>query len=278
VSKEPAQNPRPKGSSLDMAIHPIRAVLFDMGGTLEDLYYDDTVRREATRGLRELLLELQLDPGLSLPDLGTRVLAGIGAYQAWRETSQVELPPERVWAEYVFPNHGVPRERLMAAAEEIAFFYETHYYRRSLRPEAPAVLAALHGAGFRLGIISNIISRTLVQHKLVEYGIAQLLEPVVTSSNFGRRKPDARIFEEAARLMPLPPGACAYVGDTISRDVAGARRAGYGMAIQIRSFLTEKADGSQTPPGAACVPDAVIHDLGGILPLVRAHAEALRGP
>jgi len=261
-----------------MAIHPVQAVLFDMGGTLEDLYYDDAIRREATRGLRELLQELRLDPELSVPDLQATVLGGIEAYQAWRETSQVELPPERVWAEYVFPNHGLPRERLMTAAEEIAFFYETHFYRRSLRPEAPAVLEALHQAGFRLGIISNIISRTLVHHKLVEYGISQLLEPVVTSSSFGRRKPDARIFEEAARLMQLAPDACAYVGDTISRDVVGARRAGYGLAIQIRSFLTERADGSQPPADAAFLPDAVIHDLGDVLPLVSAHPmEASRG-
>jgi putative hydrolase of the HAD superfamily len=260
-----------------MAIQPVQAVLFDMGGTLEDLYYDDHIRREATRGLQELLQQLGLIPGLSVPDLQTTVLAGMETYQAWREGTQVELPPERVWAEYVFPSHGLPRERLMAAAEEIAFFYESHFFRRRLRPEAPAALGALRRAGFRLGIISNIISRTLVCHKLVEYGIAQFLGPVVTSSHFGRRKPDARIFEEAARLMQLAPGACAYVGDTISRDVIGARRAGYGLAIQIRSFLTERADGSQPPADAAFLPDAVIHDLRDVLPLVSAYAEAPRG-
>jgi hypothetical protein len=30
-----------------MAISPIGAVLFDMGGTLEDLYYDGAIREEA---------------------------------------------------------------------------------------------------------------------------------------------------------------------------------------------------------------------------------------
>ncbi len=84
------------------------------------------------------------------------------AYQAWREESEIELPPERVWQEYIFPDHGLPRERLAAAAEDLTFFYETHYQVRSLRPEAPAVLEALHRKGFRLAIISNIISRRLV--------------------------------------------------------------------------------------------------------------------
>jgi FMN phosphatase YigB (HAD superfamily) len=79
------------------------------------------------------------------------------------------------------------------------------YQTRSLRPEAPVVLDALHKKGFRLAIISNIISRRLVQCQLIEYGIARYFDPVVTSSNFGWRKPNARIFEETARPMQSHP-------------------------------------------------------------------------
>jgi putative hydrolase of the HAD superfamily len=247
-----------------MAINPIRAVLFDMGGTLEDLYYDQATHQEATRGLRALLAERGLDPGLDVPDLQATVLAGVKAYQAWREKSEIELSPERVWAEYILADHGLCQVRLKAAAEDIAFFYETHYHTRRLRPEAPAVLEALHKRGFRLAIISNVISRGLVPSKLIEYGIAHYFDPVVTSSNLGWRKPNERIFEEATRLMQLPPAACAYVGDTVSRDVIGARRAGYGLAIQIKSFLTDKADsGTDSVP-----PDAVIDDLRHVVDLV----------
>jgi len=280
VSKDPAQNSHLKESYLTMAISPIRAVVFDMGGTLEDLYYDDSIRQEATRGLQELLHGRELDPGLSPPDLQATVLAGIGAYQAWREKSEMELAPERVWTEYVFPDHGLPHERLLAAAEELAFYYETHYQVRSLRPEAPAVVEALHRKGFRLAIISNIISRRLVSRKLAEYGLAGYFDPVVTSSGFGWRKPNARIFEEAARLMQLPPAACAYVGDTVSRDVIGARRAGYGLVIQIRSFLTDKVDhetGGAPAGDRDLVPDAVIHDLMQVIPVVSVDGEGAGG-
>jgi putative hydrolase of the HAD superfamily len=254
-----------------MAINPIRAVVFDMGGTLEELYYDETIRQGATRGLQELLRGLKLDPGLSLPDLQAAVLSGIEAYQAWREESEIELPPERVWAEYVFPNHGLCKERLMAAAEDVAFFYETHYQARSLRPEAPIVLEALRKKGFRLAVISNIISRRLVQCKLVEYGIAHYFDPVVTSSSFGWRKPNVRIFREINRLMGLPPVACAYVGDTVSRDVIGARRAKYGLVIQIKSFLTDKADRGT----GSVLPDAVIHDLRQVVDLLTPNTETV---
>ncbi len=257
-----------------MANYPIRAVLFDMGGTLEELYYDDTIRQQATRDLKELLARLGLDPGLDSAGLQAAVASGIGAYQAWREQTEIELPPEKVWTEYVFANHGLSRRRLAAAAEELAFFYETRFQVRSLRPEAPAVLETLHQKGFRLAIISNVISRRLVTYKLVEYGIAHYFDPVVTSASLGWRKPNAQIFEVAVRRMRLPPSACAYVGDTISRDVLGARRAGYGMAIQISSFLTDRADGKAaalTPPDEEyLLPDAIIQDLTHVVDLVGA--------
>jgi putative hydrolase of the HAD superfamily len=164
----------------------------------------------------------------------------------------------------------------MTAAEDVTFFYETHYQTRSLRPEAPAVLEALHKKGFRLAIVSNMISRGLVQRKLVEYGIALYFNPVLTSSNLGWRKPNTIIFEEAARRMQLPPAACAYVGDTISRDVIGARRAGYGLAIQILSFLTDHADwgiDAELLPNRGLGPDAVIQGLTQVVDLVATNVE-----
>jgi putative hydrolase of the HAD superfamily len=249
----------------------IQAVLFDMGGTLEELYYDEDLRREATGGLRDLLREHGIDPGLSLPDLQAAVSSGLRAYQAWRKESEAELSPAIVWGEYILAGCGLSPEKLSETAEEITLFYETHFHKRSLRPEAPAALEALHAGGYRLAIISNVISRRLVPQKLAEYGIAHYFDPVVTSSCLGWRKPNERIFHEATRLLQVPPETCAYVGDTISRDVIGARRAGFGMAIQIRSFLTARSDLGVE----AVTPDAVIEDLTQVVPLLTAEAEAV---
>jgi putative hydrolase of the HAD superfamily len=247
-----------------MTATPIRAVVFDMGGTLEDLYYDDASRMEATRGLHKLLIERDLDPCLPLPDLRATVLTGMKAYQEWREESEMELSSERVWTEYIFPNHGLPKDRLIANAEDLTFFYETHFYVRSLRPEAPALLDVLHERGLSLAVISNVISHRVVLHCLERYGIEHYFDPVITSAGFGWRKPNARIFLEAPRVMTLSPAACAYVGDTVSRDVIGARRARYGLVIQIKSFLTDKADRDTHVQS----PDAIIHNLMQVVGLV----------
>lgn len=251
----------------------IRAVVFDMGGTLEDLYFDDASRRKATLQFQRVLREMSLDPGLDAATLEATVLAGMEAYQAWREATERELPPARVWAEYIFPNNGLPSDRLAAAAEDLTFFYETHYQIRRLRPDARDVLRTLRARGFRLGVISNIISRTLVPRQLAAYGIAHLFDPILTSAEFGWRKPNPRIFHEAARRLNLSPAECAYVGDMVSRDVSGARRAGYGLAIQIRSFLAEKLD--RAIGGVA--PDVVIGNLSEIILLLISSSETDHG-
>lgn len=248
---------------------PIRAVLFDMGGTLEDVYYDDSIRLAAMPGLMEIMSKHGIDPGLPLPDLYAMVNSGMKKYGRWREESERELLPERVWPEFVFPDLNPPKERLAAIAEDLAFYYDTRFYKRSMRPEVPALLEALRAKGLRLAVISNIYSRGQVTYNLARYGIERYFEAVVLSSCFGWRKPHPSIFLEGARLLNLPPATCAYVGDTISRDVSGARRAGYGLAIQIKSFLTTKADTAQdTEP-----PDAIVQSLMQVVDLIETRLE-----
>lgn len=235
----------------------IRAVVFDLGGTLEEVFYDDAIRLEAAGGLHEMLVRAGLDPGFSLESLHAAVLSGMAGYQEWRERTEQELPPETVWTEYILPQSALPRDRLREVAEELTFYFEDNYFVRTLRPEAPEVLASLREQGLRLALISNIVSSSLVPHRLALYGIDGFFDPVLTSSGFGYRKPHPSIFLEATQVMELPPSTCAYVGDTVSRDVAGARRAGYGLAVQIRSFLTDRSDRDGEGPR----PDVVIRDL-----------------
>ncbi len=242
----------------------IQAVLFDMGGTLEDVYYDDALRLEATRGLKEILAKYELDPGLEIPDLYAVVKAGMRKYNALREETEIELTPERVWSEFVFPDCGLNKKRLVAASEEIAFYYDLDFYKRTLRPEAKALLDALRERGFRLGVISNIYSRGAVPHNLTRYALMEYFEVVLASSVFGWRKPNTRIFLEASRLLGLSPSACAYVGDTVSRDVVGAHRAGYRLAIQIKSFLTTVADKKTDTE----LPDAIVENLMQVVDIV----------
>ena len=241
-----------------------RAVLFDLGGTLDDVYYDDALRLQATPGFHEILVKHDLDPGLTIPDLYATLKTGMKEYQIWREASERELPPARVWREFVFAKYNFTQGQFDAVGEELAFYWDTRFSRRTMRPQVPALLKVLRERGLRLGVISNILSRNMVPHQLAGYGICEYFQAVLASSVFGWRKPSPRIFLEAARQFNLAPWECAYVGDTVSRDVVGARRAGYALAIQIKSFLTARSDrATDVEP-----PDAVVQSLTEVVDLV----------
>ena len=247
----------------------IRAAVFDMGGTLEDVYFDDDLRLKATAGFRDILAKHDLDPGLGIPELYALIKTGMKNYQDWRLETQQELVPEQVWHTFVFTNHSLPKEKLAAIGEELAFCWDTRFFRRALRPEVPSMLKALRARGIRLGVISNITSRGAVPYSLAEYGIAHYFDAVIMSAEFGWRKPNPRIFQEATRLLGLPPEACAYTGDTVSRDIIGARRSGYALAIQIKSFLTTVSDGEKDVEP----PDAVVQNLMQVVDLVSSESK-----
>ena len=51
----------------------ITTVLFDMGGTLEDIFVDDQSEREAIEKLDAILKKYELDPKVDLEELKRRV-------------------------------------------------------------------------------------------------------------------------------------------------------------------------------------------------------------
>ena len=54
----------------------ITSVLFDMGGTLEDIYVDEASEREAVEKLQAMLAGWGLDPKVGYDQLKARVDAG----------------------------------------------------------------------------------------------------------------------------------------------------------------------------------------------------------
>ena len=167
----------------------IKTILFDMGGTLEDIWYNDQTIRTVTGELR---------------------------------------------------------------------MWEVTYYHRELRPKVKETLEELKKRGYHLGVISNTASLYSVFDVLEQYGIRDYFEDVTLSSVTGYRKPHPSIFQISLRQMQAKPEECAYVGDTISRDIIGAKRMHFGAAIQIQSFLSAQKDAGVD---AAYQPDHIIREL-----------------
>ncbi|MCS7235080.1 MAG: HAD family hydrolase [Armatimonadota bacterium] len=126
-------------------------------------------------------------------------------------------------------------------------------------PDARPVLEELRRRGYRTGVISN--GETALQRwKLDRTGLSELLDPVVTSQEVGRSKPDPEVFFEAARRAGADPHRCWMVGDLPHADVAGAVAAGM-TAVWVR-----RRPPDSPPQGPR--PHHTVDGLSGLLELL----------
>jgi putative hydrolase of the HAD superfamily len=250
----------------------IKAVFFDMGGTIETFEYTRELRLDTTAILEQRLTSAGIALHLTTEELYELISSGLSKYKEWSILSMQELPPQRVWSDYILASRDVDRKKLSAISEELMFLIETDFYHRAMRPEVPDVLQSIKEIGLKIGLISNVNSRGQVPVNLSKYGIIDYFNPIVLSSEYGCRKPDPAIFHQAARLASVPASRCAYVGDRVVRDIDGARRAGFGLAIQIRH------DFEHGENDAGSSPDAVIDNMIELLDILhqaRANGEPL---
>ncbi|MHA6761967.1 HAD family hydrolase [Streptacidiphilus sp. PAMC 29251] len=93
----------------------------------------------------------------------------------------------------------------------------------------PAVLVGLdrlREADWLLAVVTNGAG-DIQREKLARTGIDQRVDAVCISEEIGIRKPDVRIFHEAARLVRSPGRSEGWmVGDNAINDVGGGRAAG----------------------------------------------------
>lgn len=111
---------------------------------------------------------------------------------------------------------------------------------------------------YRLGIVSNFYGNlATVCH---EVGLSPFLTVVVDSVNVGCVKPDPRIFWSALTALQAMPAQAVFVGDSLRRDMAGAREV--GMA---HIWLTPEVAPEEGP---CCPGDPVVHTLEGLRELL----------
>ena len=119
-------------------------------------------------------------------------------------------------------------------------------------------LLARLAARYRLGIVSNFYGN--LERVCDDAGIRRYFSVLVDSARVGCVKPDPRIFRHALESLGVAPAEATFVGDSLPRDMAGAR--GVGMR---HIWL---AGAAASPEGPCCPDDRVIralHDLEALL-------------
>ncbi|MGE0298583.1 HAD family hydrolase [Pseudonocardia sp.] len=239
----------------------IRAIVFDVNGTLVDILtdeHDDAVHR----AVGHLLTYQGIDVRRG------RVRELYHAYVDQQRAASGEEHPEfdavAIWARIV-DEHATDYTRSLPAGKRAQLpllLAETYrgVSRRRLRlyPGVREVLDEL-AARFPLAVVTDAQS-AWARAELQHVGLLELFDPVVVSGDHGFRKPDGRLFRRALAGLGVAPEHALHVGDDMYRDVHGAQSAG------MRAVLFSSGRGRDT--WGDTVPDHVIDDHRELLDLL----------
>jgi FMN phosphatase YigB (HAD superfamily) len=232
----------------------IHAIFIDTGNTLRVVEKDVLFQNQVQQGIAKLL-ETDEKP----VEIYKRLEERYQAYKQWTKESLVEVSEVELWSRWMLPEVGI--EKITPLASRLTNLWIVRNGRRVPRPDAKQTILELDRRGYVLGIIANSISPTEIPEWLEKEGLTEAFKVVMLSSTFGRRKPDPYIFMESSRLAGVDAEKCAYVGDNPSRDIAGARQAGYGTNI----ILLESETLTKEPPRGTEKPDAIIRECKDLL-------------
>jgi putative hydrolase of the HAD superfamily len=140
-----------------------------------------------------------------------------------------------------------------ALAEELGErFGAERRARHEVFADVVAALTALSET-YVLALLTNGAS-CLQREKLTASGLGDHFAAVVVSADFGVGKPDAAIFRHVLAQLDCDTRHAVMVGDSLSRDVAGAVAAGLGAVWVNRPGLF-RHDGPHAVPEVATLRD-----------------------
>jgi putative hydrolase of the HAD superfamily len=214
----------------------VEAVLFDWGHTLMDWAWDDDLltaghqaglhaigreNAELTARFKEAYEPLFWAPGtveeLEYPGLVRRLLADVGIDVSDEELERFLEAEHAAWA---------PARRLGSTSH--------------------ALLESLRNRGLSLGVVSNAFDPPALLHRdLADAGIAERIDYAVFSSEVGRRKPDAEIFQRALDALAVQAEGALFVGDRLYEDVRGAAELGMTTVQALWFRADDHPDGAE---------------------------------
>jgi putative hydrolase of the HAD superfamily len=222
----------------------IRAIIFDVNGTLIDINTDEG-NEQIYRAISHFLKYPR-----DLHQTATRCARPISAFSrssAGPGGAVPEFDVVGVWRQYLETeaarrNISIPKVRMAQLPHFLAEMYRgISLNRLELYPEVREVLDEFKPR-YRLGAVSDAQSAWAVP-ELRAVGLADSFYPIVVSGDLGYRKPDPRIFALALRRMHVLPEEAIFVGNDMYRDVYGARQAGMRTVFFATNQGQQRMDG-----------------------------------
>lgn len=205
----------------------IRALLFDVNSTLIDIETDERME-EVYRAIAHLL---------TYQGIGLRRWAVHDLYfQVMKEQFQrsAEVYPEfdvvEVWREILLRNassytRSLPPDKVKQLPLLIAELQRGISRKRlGLYPQVLETLDQLKQR-YRLAVVSDAQTVYAVP-ELRKVGLAEYFDPIIISGDYGYRKPDPRLFQNALDALQVHPNQAIFIGNDRFRDVFGAKQLG----------------------------------------------------
>jgi putative hydrolase of the HAD superfamily len=194
----------------------LRAVLFDMGGTLDGdgLHWLDRFAEAYARAglpvaferLRDAFDDAERRASVHETIQSAGLTAMVARHLSWQ-----------------FEHLGVGDAQLRG---RIAALFEAPI-REIVQRHAP-LLADLRGRGLQLGVVSNGCGN--VRALCDDFGYTPHLSTIIDSRIVGVAKPDPRIYAIAVEALAVGPRQTLMVGDSFDRDIVPAKLLGMHTA------------------------------------------------
>ena len=198
---------------MESSEHRVKAVLFDLGGTLirttEIPYVIKKILKH--RGINRSLKEItqarkEAEKELNFRDL-TKLLDEFWVQWNMRILSNLQVSSKtRTLAEYI----------------------ATHWWDYSdvrLYPDAEEMLPLLKKRCLKIGLITNGLQSD-VNEILPKVGLQSFFDIVVVIDTLRKMKPDVEVFHYALQKLKTVPSEAIFIGDEIEADYKGAQNSG----------------------------------------------------
>ncbi len=193
------------GDKIEITKHKIKAVFFDLSGTLLKRSFLETIDlsaflakhhisltpKEYSKIFNEIfLLRKNKDLPSALKELTSKI--------------KPQNSAKFIWEEQEFINDLINKSELFEGTKQL--------------------LMNLKVKGFKIGLIANVDQFTIkILNKL---GILSCFDYLIPSFEIGKMKPDLDIFNQAIQKSGLNPNEIIYVGDSEDKDIVPAQKAG----------------------------------------------------
>lgn len=193
----------------------LKAVLFDMGGTLME-YPAPSMRRIGDNRAEEIAKEIGVEKDVVLRFSRIYNAARRISFETLKEASAVDCFDKAL--------REVSGAQKPSDVEEITARLYTSHFSRAARPVdgAEEVLAHIKGQGLKMAIVSNITyPGGFVENDLKRFGLFGYFDVLIWSHDVGFRKPHPVIFTRALDYLGIEAEEAIFVGNEFEKDIEG---------------------------------------------------------